>query len=291
MVIRRVGAMNWMTALVLTAAMASGKGMMQAQTSSPVKDDLFAGTEKFANGASDVTEVTMDPDTLDMVGGKDAKRARNMVLNVVRTYEYPKPGMYNIADVEEIRKRLNTGDWHCSVHTRDLKSGESTDICYKRRTDGMMEQAIITVEPKELTFIHTIKRSNGQGGSLDLGSMPDLFNHLPPGALMAMMQPEFAAAQAEVAATSAAVQVQLGDLQHLNLDMPQLNTEELQNEVLLAQKGMRIWQNLPEGMVIPEIPAVPPAPSVPAAPPAPQAPPPQSAPSTPVAPQISPRVL
>ena len=151
MAIWKTGVVRWMSAVVFLAALAGGETRARAQTSSPVKDDLFAGTEKFSNGASDVTEVTMDPDTLDMVGGKDAKRAHNMVLNVVRTYEYPKPGMYNIADVEEIRKRLNTGDWHCSVHTRDLKSGESTDVCYKRRTDGMMEQAIITVEPKELT--------------------------------------------------------------------------------------------------------------------------------------------
>ena len=100
------------------------------------KDDLFAGTEKFAKGASDVTEVNMDPDSLDMVKGSDAKRAHRMVLNVVRTYSYDKPGMYNPADVEEFRRKLETGDWHCSVHTRDMKSGESTDICSKRRAAG-----------------------------------------------------------------------------------------------------------------------------------------------------------
>ncbi len=129
-----------------------------------VKDDLFAGTEKFAKGASDVTEVTMDPDTLDMVNGNGAKRAHNMVLNVVRTYSYDKPGMYRMEDVEEFRRKLNTGDWHCSVHTRDLKNGESTDVCNKRRGDAMVETAIITVEPKELTFIHTVRRSGGGSG-------------------------------------------------------------------------------------------------------------------------------
>ena len=147
---------RWMFTAALAAVVSVG--MARAQTSAPVKDDLFAGTEKFANGASDVTEVDMDPDTLGMVSGKDWKKAQNMVLNVVKTYEYPKPGMYNIADVEEIRRRLDTGDWHCSIHTREVKSGESTDICYKHRTDGLVEQAIITVEPKELTFIHQIRR-------------------------------------------------------------------------------------------------------------------------------------
>ena len=149
-----------MAAGILMVAMGSSLAGAQG-TSAIVKDDLFNGTEKFAKGASDVTEVTMDPDTLGMVSGDNSRRARGMVLNVVRTYEYDKPGMYNIADVEQIRQRLNTGDWHCSVHTQDLKHGESTDICSKHRSDGLLEQAIITVEPKELTFIHTIKRGAG----------------------------------------------------------------------------------------------------------------------------------
>ena len=129
-----------------------------------------------------------------------------MVLNVVRTYEYDKPGMYNIADVEEIRQRLNTGDWHCSVHTRDTKRGESTDICYKRRADNLTEQAIITVEPKELTFIHTIRHRNGEGGSLEGFDLPGvgLFNGAP---LMAMANPamkaEMLAMQAELRAHAA----------------------------------------------------------------------------------------
>lgn len=162
--------------VVMSGSLAGAQG-----TSAIVKDDLFNGTEKFAKGASDVTEVTMDPDTLGMVNGDNARRAHGMVLNVVRTYEYDKPGMYNIADVEEIRRRLNTGDWHCSVHTQDLKHGESTDICNKHRTDGLVEQAIITVEPKELTFIHTIKhegtridshREGGAGESMLMPQMP-----------------------------------------------------------------------------------------------------------------------
>jgi hypothetical protein len=100
----------------------------------------------------------MDPDTLDLVGGKDKQKAHNMILNVVRTYSYDKPGMYRIEDVDTFRNKLNTGDWHCSVHTRDLKNGSSTDVCNKRRSDGLAESAIVTVEPKSLTFIHTIRK-------------------------------------------------------------------------------------------------------------------------------------
>ena len=129
-----------------------------AQSQGGVKDDLFAGTEKFAQGATGVSEISMDPDSLGLVNGDHARRAHSLVLNVVRSYEYDKPGMYRIEDVEAFRKKLESGDWHCSVHVRDLKHGDSTDVCNRRHSDGLVETAIITVAPKSLTFIHTIRK-------------------------------------------------------------------------------------------------------------------------------------
>jgi len=140
------------------------------QTSEPrVKDDLFEGTEVFAKNATDVTEINMDPSSLDMVNNR--RSAHSMVLNVVRTYTYDKPGLYDMAEVEKFRAKLNTGDWSCSVHTRNFKTGSSSDVCNKRRSDGMRENAIITVEPRSLTFIHNIRRQNGEGGSSEM-SLP-----------------------------------------------------------------------------------------------------------------------
>ena len=179
------------------ASMSSTDGVMLTQVAEPEggqnsqalpKDDLFAGTEVFAKGASDITEITMDPNSLDLVGGNDEHRARNMVLNVVRTYTYDKPGMYNMSDVDAIRSKLNTGDWHCSVHVRDLKNGSGSDVCNKHRTDGMRETAIIEVEPKQLTFIHTIRKGGGPGSS-ELGFFP-MLPGLGPLTMMAMTNPE-----------------------------------------------------------------------------------------------------
>ena len=128
-----------------------------------VKDDLFQGTETFAKNAVSATEINMGPDSLDLVGGSQSRRANAMLLNVVRTYTYDKPGMYDAAEVEKFRSKLNSGDWSCSVRTRDLKNGSSSDICHKRRADGLRETAIVTVEPKSLTFIHTIRRASENG--------------------------------------------------------------------------------------------------------------------------------
>ncbi len=150
-----------LTLLTLTAALAAATLTGSAQTSNTanIKDDLFVGTEKFAKGASDIEEITMDHDTLSKVGSQ----ASGLVLNVVHTYSYARPGMYNIADVDEFRNKLNTGDWHCSVHISHPLKGESTDVCERRRTDNMRESAIITVEPRQLTFIHKITRERAGG--------------------------------------------------------------------------------------------------------------------------------
>ena len=119
-----------------------------------VKDDLFAGTEKFGQGASQVTEVNLDPKMLKMVHGHgDSSVAHKMKFMVIHTYTYDKPGMYKMEDVEAYRKKLDDGTWNCSVHVRE-KNG-STDICSRTPADHEgSEMVILTAEPKELTFIH-----------------------------------------------------------------------------------------------------------------------------------------
>jgi hypothetical protein len=168
--------MQWMLAMVMAAApmanaqlivmkslVAAPDFSMQAENVSmaaagaaQVKDDLFAGTEKFAQGASDVTEINLDPKMMGMIpgskgGGSDM--ARKMKFMVIHTYTYDKPGMYRMEDVEAYRKKLTDGTWSCSIHVRE-KDG-STDICSRTSTDHeSSEMVILTAEPKELTFIH-----------------------------------------------------------------------------------------------------------------------------------------
>lgn len=145
-----------------------------AMAAPQVKDDLFAGTEKFATGASDVTEVNLDPKMMGMVGGSkgdDAALAKKMQYMVIHTYKYDKEGMYRMEDVDAYRKKLTDGTWNCSIHVRD-KHG-STDICSRTGADHeATEMVILTAEPKELTFIHMsghmsldeLGKMNGGGG-------------------------------------------------------------------------------------------------------------------------------
>lgn len=142
-----------------------------------VKDGLFEGTEKFAAGAKDVTEVNMDKNMLGMVGGKGAgeNMARKMDFVVVRTYTYEKEGMYRDEDVEVYRKRLRDGNWSCMVHTRD-KNG-STDICMRSGGDNEThEMVVLTAEAKALTFIHL----KGRMPFSELGKMAPVPPPPPP---------------------------------------------------------------------------------------------------------------
>jgi len=140
-----------------------------------VKDDLFAGTEQFAKGASDVTEINLDPGMLGMLGKRTSKDLANkMQFVVVHSYEYDKPGMYKMEDVEAYRKRLMDGSWNCFIHTRD--NDGSTDMCQRTSTDNETHELVImTAEPRELTFIHlkgkmTIDDLRKFGGGLGDGS-------------------------------------------------------------------------------------------------------------------------
>ena len=138
-------------------AQASQTKVRMMQVGDPqVKDELFEGTEKFAKGASDVTDVNLDPNMLGMVSGKHGggELAHKMNFMVVRSYTYPHRGMYSMEDVEAYRKKLKMG-WNCFIHSYESESGESTDICNRALPNKQgNEMVIMTVEPEELTFIH-----------------------------------------------------------------------------------------------------------------------------------------
>jgi hypothetical protein len=134
-----------------------------------VKDDLFGDTDKFANGAAEVTEINLDPSTMGMVGkdkGKDGDLARKMKRMVIHTYKYDKPGMYRMEDLDAYRKKLEDGSWNCSIHVRS-KTG-STDICSRSSSDhATNEMVILTAEPQKLTFIH-------MSGNMSLDELDDM---------------------------------------------------------------------------------------------------------------------
>ena len=146
-------------AIAVSADGAGGQG---------TKDTLLAGTEKFGQGATKVTEINLDPNTMGMMGhnGREADLAHKMTLMTVHTYSYDKPGMYRKEDVEAFRKKLEDGSWNCYVHTRS-ESGTS-DICARAGADHETnEMVIVTTRETKLTFIH-------MSGKLSLNELSEM---------------------------------------------------------------------------------------------------------------------
>lgn len=121
------------------------------------KDDIFTGTERFSAGAKDSTEVNLDKSMLALAGagkgGAKGDMMSKMDFVFVHSYEYEKPGSYDMKDVEAFRKRLEGNGWSHLVKERSSK--ESTDVCVKTDHEGQMtELVVIDAEPLELNFVH-----------------------------------------------------------------------------------------------------------------------------------------
>ena len=129
--------------------------------SRPVKDELLAGTERFAQGASSVAEIDLDPSTMSMLGsmrhGRDADLASKLNLMSVRSYSYDKPGMYSADDVEAFRKKLDDGSWSCPIRVRGRDS--TSEICSRSSADHVTNELVIfSANPQKLNFIHVSGR-------------------------------------------------------------------------------------------------------------------------------------
>lgn len=148
----------WVAAVGL-ALMLPAVPRLHAQDN-PGNDPLFAGTEQFAKGAKDSTEVNLDKNMLNMAGNSlltkkedGGELAKQLDLVEIRTYDYASPGQYKLEDVQKYTKKLDGGGWTHVVRVRS--SSESTDICFRGGDDGEPgELVIIAAEPTEVSFVH-----------------------------------------------------------------------------------------------------------------------------------------
>ena len=132
---------------------AAGEAQPLGAGGQAVKDGLFDDTGKFAKGAVKVSEIDIDPATMDAIGS-DSDYAKRYRFSIVHEYRYDKPGMYRPEDLEEYHRKLSEGGWRCSVRTRD--KDRSTDICNRLGPDReTRESVVMVIEPLKLTFIHS----------------------------------------------------------------------------------------------------------------------------------------
>jgi hypothetical protein len=176
-------AISVLEAAVFCAAALAQTSPLQLPT--PLEKELAAR-------ASNVTEVTLGKEMLafaaKFMNGDDKgdAAARQLIEGLngiyVRDYEFDKPGQYSLDEIESLRKSFATPEWTPIVHTREIKSGETTDVMMKMVNGESQGMFVLSAEPKELAIVlilgpirmDELGALKGLGGLGALGSVPKL---------------------------------------------------------------------------------------------------------------------
>jgi predicted small lipoprotein YifL len=145
--------------------------------------------KELAARASNVTEVTLGKNMLSFaakfMNGKDEDEAatRRLIENLdgiyVRAYEFDKEGQYSMEEIEKLRSYFATSEWTPIVHSRERKSGETTDVLLKLVNGETRGMFVLSCEPRELSIVlilgpvrmEDLSRLKGIGG---LGALGDI---------------------------------------------------------------------------------------------------------------------
>jgi Domain of unknown function (DUF4252) len=145
--------------------------------------------KELAARAANVTEVTLGKNMLGFaakfMNGKDQDEAatRKLIENLdgiyVRDYEFDKEGQYSMEEIEKLRSYFATSEWTPVVHSRERKSGETTDVLLKLVNGETRGMFVLSCEPKELSIVlilgpvrmEDLGRLKGIGG---LGTLGDI---------------------------------------------------------------------------------------------------------------------
>ena len=148
----------------------------------------FATLDKLGANAKRKTAVTLDHDMLKMAAsfldGKTGPEAKNLVDGLesvlIRSFEYPKDGLYSETDLEPFRSYLRQVRWNRIVEARD--DNEISEIYVLHESDRKVGGvAILSIEPRAVTVVYIkgllkledIGKLSGNLGIPDLGDLRD----------------------------------------------------------------------------------------------------------------------
>ncbi|HWZ44892.1 MAG TPA: DUF4252 domain-containing protein [Candidatus Saccharimonadales bacterium] len=134
--------------------------------------------EKLSSKATEVTDVTLDGDLLQMASkfasksdDKDAHEASDLIKGLtgiyVKSFKFDKPSQYTQADVEGIRSQLAGPGWSRIVQSTSKHSGETNEIYLMKKDGKVMGVAILVAEPQELTVVNI-------AGAIDMDKLGEL---------------------------------------------------------------------------------------------------------------------
>lgn len=137
--------------------------------------------DHLAKNAVQSVNVTLDRSLIEfaakLFSDKDPEQARikKLILGLegvyVRSFEFDKEGAYSLAEVEALRRQLNTSAWKNIVQVRNKKEAEYVEVYLRQEGDKILGLAVIAAEPKELTVVNI-------AGAIDLEQLRELEGHL-----------------------------------------------------------------------------------------------------------------
>ena len=148
--------------------------MLCASQSAELKIPSF---DHLRHKATDSVDITLGAWPLRVVGffmdENDPEEAelktlfRGLSSIRVRKYEFDTEGAYSEADVEAVRRQLQSGGWTQLVQVRNRNEGESVDISILIEGDRTKGLAIVATEPHEFAIVNLV-------GSIDLEAIDGL---------------------------------------------------------------------------------------------------------------------
>lgn len=109
---------------------------------------------------------------------EDSAAAKKLLSGIksvqVRSFEFDADDAYNRADVDAVRRQLETPGWSQLVKVHDRNSHEDVDIYMFIENEHTRGLAIIASQPREFTIVNIV-------GSINLEDLPKLQKqlHLP----------------------------------------------------------------------------------------------------------------
>lgn len=122
--------------------------------------------------AKEATDINLGPEQLKLMmgfSGEGSKELQGLGKSIervqVKTLEFDKEGMYNIADMDNLRAKLKTAEYVPFVSVKE--KGGFTEIVMRKGPNGMNGLVILSAEPREVTVVNIV-------GEIDLASLGKL---------------------------------------------------------------------------------------------------------------------
>lgn len=122
--------------------------------------------------AKEATEINLGPEQIKLMmgfSGEGSKELLGLGKSIervqVKTLEFDKDGMYNIADMDNLRAKLKSPEFVPFISVKEKRG--FTEIVMRKGPKGMNGFVILAAEAREVTIVNIV-------GELDLASLGKL---------------------------------------------------------------------------------------------------------------------